>query len=107
MNCKAPGWRRLCHELLLPQQHRRTDQSPRWATYVECNIVARLSNHYCHGNATVVDVHVSPLTRNVESLATEMQQRVVLIVALHVAMNMTHFGRHVKCPIFLSDFNQI
>jgi hypothetical protein len=50
--------------------------------YVECNIVARLSNHYCHGNATVVNVHMSPLARNVESLATEMQQCAELIFAL-------------------------
>jgi len=35
------------------------EKSPRWAMYVECNIVACLSNHYCHGNAKVVDVHVA------------------------------------------------
>jgi hypothetical protein len=78
--------------------------------YAECNIVARLSNLYCHGNATVVNEHtsISLLTRDVESLATGMQQCVLMIVALrYVAVNVTHLGRRVKCPNFWSVFNQI
>jgi hypothetical protein len=34
----------------------------------------------------VVDVHMSPLTRNVESLAAEMQQCTAFIVALRMLL---------------------
>jgi hypothetical protein len=75
--------------------------------YVHRNIVTRSRNHSCDGNETMlsvctVELHVTVSNTKIFGVAQNCG------IAIHVAgNNKMYLGLHVKCPILLSNFNQI
>jgi len=95
----------------------------RYATYTQHNIVMHLHNHCCHWKAVIspsigalqVAVHniiwnTLPCKCNSESSLYGWATTPMLCLWLiYVSSNnkTTYLGLHVKCPKFLSHFNQI
>jgi hypothetical protein len=68
--------------------------------------MARSRNHFCNGNATMRCVY--PATCHCQHHKNTECCTTMLLRQIYVAgNNKTYLGLHVKCPILLSDFNQI
>jgi hypothetical protein len=86
------------------------------AMHLQRNNVAPLRNHLCHENVTicslciVVDLPVAVKNIKLLRVAKELEQWVLFALLPNYKMLRTavnNINLHVKCPLFLSDFNQI